>query len=48
MPGNMVCVDFQGITLASYRACIGALRWPEREIVWESAPKTAEENEDSL
>jgi hypothetical protein len=47
MQGNMVCVDFQGITLASDRACIGALRWPEREIVWESAPKTAEENEDS-
>jgi hypothetical protein len=45
MQGNMVCVDFQGITLASDRACIGALRWPEREIVWESGPKTAEDNE---
>lgn len=42
LKGDFVCVDFQGITLASDKhACIGALRWPEREIVWESGPKTS-------
>ncbi len=40
--GDVACVDFHGITRASSdRACIGALRWPEREIVWASGEKTA-------
>ena len=42
MEGDFACVDFHGITRASsHRACIGALRWPEREIVWASDEKTA-------
>ncbi len=42
LTGDVACVDFHGITRASRdRACIGALRWPEREIVWASGPKTA-------
>lgn len=40
--GDVACVDFHGITRASSdRACVGALRWPERQIVWASAEKTA-------
>jgi hypothetical protein len=40
--GDVACVDFHGVTKASKeRACIGALRWPEREIVWASGEKTA-------
>lgn len=40
--GDIACVDFNGVTAASTdgRACVGALRWPEREIVWASAPRT--------
>ncbi len=42
MVGDVACVDFHGITRASSDlACIGALRWPEREIVWASGEKTA-------
>jgi hypothetical protein len=30
------------VTIASSTlACIGALRWPERELVWATGPKTA-------
>lgn len=38
-----VCVDFNGVTAdpAGTRACVGALRWPEREIAWATAPKTS-------
>jgi hypothetical protein len=39
--GTVACIDFQGVTNASDRACIGALRWPERQIVWATAEKTA-------
>lgn len=39
--GEVACVDFNGVTEASDgRACVGALRWPERQIVWASAPRT--------
>jgi hypothetical protein len=41
MTGDIACIDFQGITRVTDRACIGALRWPEREIVWAMATKTA-------
>jgi hypothetical protein len=41
LDGALACIDFQGVTNASDLACIGALRWPEREIVWATAPKTA-------
>jgi hypothetical protein len=46
MRGDLACVDFQGVTNASGRACIGALRWPEREIVWATAEKTSVASED--
>jgi hypothetical protein len=40
--GDVACVDFHGITRASPdRACVGALRWPDRQIVWATAEKTA-------
>ena len=33
--GNYACVDFNGFTKADgKRACVGALRWPERQVVW--------------
>ena len=36
-----VCVDFQGVTQVSDAlACIGAFRWPERDVVWACGPKT--------
>mgnify|MGYP001822541848 CR=1 FL=1 len=35
-----VCVDFMGMTQVSDRACLGALRWPERHVVWACAAKT--------
>jgi hypothetical protein len=41
MTGDLACIDFHGVTAVSPKACIGALRWPEREIVWASADKTA-------
>lgn len=33
-----VCVDFNGLTKAGSRACVGAYRYPEAEVVWETAP----------
>jgi hypothetical protein len=45
LQGDLACIDFNGITRASQdRACVGALRWPERDIVWASAEKTASAN----
>ncbi len=40
--GEMFCVDFNGVTQACERgrACVGALRWPERRIAWATAPRT--------
>lgn len=32
--GDVACVDFNGALLAGRPAILGALRWPEREIVW--------------
>ena len=29
-----VCIDFNGVTRAGERACIGAYRYPEAEVVW--------------
>lgn len=37
---ELACVDFQGVTRVSGHACVGALRWPEAEIVWAVAEKT--------
>jgi hypothetical protein len=32
-------VDFNGYgKFLGDRACVGALRWPEREVVWATAP----------
>lgn len=34
-----LCIDFNGFSRAlGDRACVGALRWPDREVVWASAP----------
>ncbi len=42
MTGEFACVDFNGVTRASkHLACVGALRWPEREMWWATAGKTA-------
>ena len=42
MTGDFACVDFNGVTRASkHLACVGALRWPEREMWWATAGKTA-------
>ena len=39
--GDFACVDFNGVTRQDpRRACAGAYRWPEREIVWACADKT--------
>jgi hypothetical protein len=39
---SVACIDFNGVTYASPdRACVGALRWPEREIVWAMGQKTS-------
>ena len=36
--GDFACVDFNGVTRQDpHRACAGAYRWPEREIVWACA-----------
>ncbi len=32
-----VCVDFNGLTKAGPRACVGAYRYPEAEVVWQTA-----------
>lgn len=38
---DVACVDFNGLTEGSRdRACVGALRWPEREVVWATGPRT--------
>jgi len=29
-----VCIDFNGVTRAGERACVGAYRYPEAEVVW--------------
>ena len=34
-----VCVDYNGVTLASDRACVGAYRWPEDEVAWACTPR---------
>lgn len=45
--GDVACVDFHGLTRASPdRACVGALRWPDRQIVWATGEKTAGNNDD--
>jgi hypothetical protein len=37
--GDVMCVDFNGYgRFLGDRACVGALRWPEREVVWSTAP----------
>ena len=42
LEGDFACVDFNGVTRArADRACVGALRWPERQVVWAMGPKTA-------
>ena len=42
LEGDFACVDFNGVTNArADLACVGALRWPEREVVWAMGPKTA-------
>jgi hypothetical protein len=47
LTGDVACVDFHGITRASSGlACIGALRWPERQIVWATGEKTATNGSD--
>jgi hypothetical protein len=39
--GDIACVDFNGLTQADEkRACVGALRWPEREVVWATSHGT--------
>jgi hypothetical protein len=36
----VVCVDYQGLTRTlGDEACVGALRWPEREVVWAIAER---------
>jgi len=38
--GDFACVDFNGVTLQDpRRACAGAYRWPEQEIVWACAER---------
>jgi hypothetical protein len=37
---DIICVDYNGLTAASERACVGALRWPERQVVWATSLKT--------
>lgn len=37
--GDVLCVDFNGYgKFLGDRACVGAVRWPEREVVWATAP----------
>ena len=46
--GDVACIDFQGLTLASKTlACVGALRWPEREIVWATGTRTRSDGSDA-
>lgn len=37
---EIICVDYNGVTAESDRACVGALRWPEREVVWATSART--------
>ena len=32
-----VCIDFNGVTRAGRRACVGAYRYPESQVVWASS-----------
>lgn len=42
--GDVLCVDFNGYgRFLGDLGCVGALRWPERELVWASAPLLTEE-----
>lgn len=39
--GEVACIDYQGVTLASDKvACVGAFRWPEREVAWATGTRT--------
>lgn len=29
-----VCIDYNGMMIGAGRPCVGALRWPEREVAW--------------
>lgn len=29
-----VCIDYNGVMIGAGRPCVGALRWPEREVAW--------------
>lgn len=35
-----LCIDFNGVTRHGPRACVGALHWPERQIIWATAERT--------
>lgn len=35
-----VCVDYNGVTNAGVRACVGAYRHPESEVVWRALPRS--------
>lgn len=35
-----ICVDYNGVTKEGARACVGAYRYPEAEVVWRAAPVT--------
>lgn len=40
VPSNVhaVCVDYNGVTNIEVRACVGAYRYPEAEVVWRARP----------
>lgn len=38
---DAVCVDYSGLTEAGRRACAGAYRYPEGEVIWACAPYPA-------
>lgn len=38
---RFVCVDYNGVVRAGGPACVGAYRYPEREVAWATAPSTA-------
>ncbi len=41
LQGKAACIDFQGVTQSSkLAACVGAFRWPEREVVWGTGKRT--------
>lgn len=37
---EVICVDYNGLTDCSERACVGALRWPERQVAWATSTRT--------